>query len=342
MSKAAYLLLDRSGSMASCQELITSGINDFISTLRTDPNGRDARFLMTTFDSQGFDIVRRGDIAEVTPLGPKEFEPRALTPLYDAVAHAIDDLDKAGTERRMLIVVTDGEENASRTHNAASVKALLADRQSKGWIVIYLAAHVDAWKQAGAIGIPEARAMNFKAAPVPVARTGFFGRIFGGTTSVNPFAVALGAAAGVGLAHMLLSGSQASATNASASGFSDSDRNAAMGVDGSSETWQDAVAADVGSFGEPFATAADLPPELAAIEAGLPGDFDPSQGSVDADGNQPGPVTDDVLSDFSDEAFTDAEAEATSGGGNFDNDSSDTGSDSGGWSDAGSSSSSDD
>jgi uncharacterized membrane protein YgcG len=312
MTKAAYLLLDRSGSMASCQKLITGGINDFLSRMQNDATGRDAKFIMTTFDSQGFDIVRRGDIADVKPLADGEFAPRALTPLYDAVGHAISDLDQAEAQKRMLIIVTDGEENASKKFTAETIKSLITERQKSGWIVIYLAAHVDAWKQAEAVGVPKEMAMNFKAAPVAVPRTGLLGAL-GMKAQTNPFAIALGAAAGVGLVYAMGGAAQAH-------GFSEQNRNDAMGVDGINETWQDAVEADISGFDEPFAGVFDLPPDVAAAEAGQPADFDPSQGSVNADGEQTGQPEGDVYdsADLETPSAEEAsESDATSSGGGW-------------------------
>jgi uncharacterized membrane protein YgcG len=309
MTKAAYLLLDRSGSMASCQKLITGGINDFLTKMQNDATGRDAKFIMTTFDSQGFDIARRGDIADVKPLADGEFAPRALTPLYDAVGHAISDLDQAETQKRMLIIVTDGEENASKKFTAETVRSLITERQKSGWIVIYLAAHVDAWKQAEAVGVPKEMAMNFKAAPVAVPRTGLLGAL-GMKAQTNPFAIALGAAAGVGLVYAMGGAAQAH-------GFSEQNRNDAMGVDGINETWQDAVEADISGFDEPFAGVFDLPPDVAAAEAGQPADFDPSQGSVNADGEPTGQPEGDVYDSAEFESSSADDTPASSSGGWF-------------------------
>lgn len=288
-NNAALLLLDRSGSMSSCRDLTRDGVNAFLAKLRGDATGRGASFELITFDSMGFDTLRKGTIEDVSDLGLKEYEPRALTPLHDAVMHSIDRLREVQAKRHMLIIVTDGLENASKKFaDAAPVRAAIEAAQKEGWIVIYLAAHVDAWKQGAAIGVPPERAMNFRAEPV-TQRAGGVRGFFGGRSSVNPLAIALGAAAGVGLA---MYGGKALA---GALGFSEKDRNESMGVDGQSQTWQDAVDQDVNSFIEPVNGIFDLPSDLAADHADLPADFDPSLGTMDASGNQPGAPDGDVL-----------------------------------------------
>ncbi len=294
-TRAAYLLLDRSGSMSSCEAPVVAGINDFIAKLQSDPTGRDARFLLTTFDSQGFDIIRRGDMLDIKPLASGEFQPRALTPLMDAAAHAISDLDEAGADKNMLIIMTDGLENASKKSTSTQVKALIEDRRAKGWIIIYLAAHVDAWQQAAEIGVPKEQAMNFRAGTVETPRRGPLGWL-GAKVQSNPVSSALIAAAGIGAAYYMLSGSAVHAA-ASSFGFKESDRNEAMGVDGTSQTWRQAVQADVDGFDEPCGGIFDLPADVAAAEGTLPADFDPSLGSIGEDGAQPGQTDHDVLTE---------------------------------------------
>jgi len=293
MERRVFILLDRSGSMQSFEKPVIEGINAFIEKLKADRGSRDARFVLTTFDSQGFDAVRRGAVADVKPLGDEEFKPRALTPLHDAVAHGVETLSAPGDAKSMLVIMTDGLENASKKYaDAGAVRRVVDAFQKAGGIVIYLGTHIDAWKQAEEIGVPAERAMNFHAGQKQVVRPGVFGR-FRSTVHTNPVATALVAAAGLGLAYWALRPGSAAASDL---GFTTDDRNAAMGVDGVSETWQDAVKADVDSFDEPFDSIFDLPSEVANAEGNLPDGFDPALGSLNEDGEQPGSADVDVLS----------------------------------------------
>lgn len=285
---AAVLLLDRSGSMESCRDITVEGVNAFLDKLQHDPSGKRAAFELITFDSLGFDTVRKGLIDDISPIKRAEYEPRAMTPLHDAVMHAADRLAAIEASKRMLIIVTDGLENASKRHQRLDVQRTLAEAQQSGWIVIYLAAHIDAWAQAAEIGIPKERAMNFKAGPATVKAGGIRGWM-GGTKPVNPLAIALGAAAGIGLAAI------AAPHMAHALGFDEKQRNDAMGVD---DNWQQAVQDDIAAFNEPMSGMFDMPPELAEAHATLPQDFDPTQGSMNADGEQPGAPDGDLLDEY--------------------------------------------
>ncbi len=278
--------VDRSGSMAQWKDPVVEGINAYLGKLKADPVARDAAFKLVQWDSQGFDVLRNGKVSEIELLKEDEYEPRALTPLLDAIMSALTDgVEEAGV-KYTLVIFTDGLENASKKYTLDDVKQKIAERRAQGWVIIFLGANIDAWKVAQTMGIPKETTMN-----VHVAgrnnngpRQGLLGRLgLGGR--VNPVVAGLTAAAGLGLAYMLLRPSDA---NAAAPAFSEADRFAAMGIDGTTQSLQDAVDTDVNLFDEPFKSLLDLPEELQQADADLPADFDPSLGSMGEDGNQLG------------------------------------------------------
>jgi hypothetical protein len=88
-------------------------------------------------------------------------------------------LDKrsADNERRVLAVMTDGLENASREYTKESLKALL-DRKQKdeGWLVLYLGAGHDSWAQAQHLGITAGNTSNFVKESVASASAAMYAR----------------------------------------------------------------------------------------------------------------------------------------------------------------------
>lgn len=284
------LLADRSGSMAAVVKQAKDGMNGFIGNMQGDPAGQNSLFMLSTFDSMGFDLLRRGIMSGIEKLKDGEFKPRALTPLIDAAHWSILEMAKLGNGRKILAILTDGLENASKKHTKKELKALIEAKRAEGWIIIYLGANFDAWQEAEAIGIPKEFAMNFRAnghvaqnAPKP----GLLQRV-GLQAQQNPIGFALAAAAAVGFAAWALSSSNAHATQPQ--GFTDEQRNAAMGV---TDNWQEAVQHDIATFQEPFNSVFDLPPDL--IEA-MRYDRDPELGSWDQNGEQPGVIEGEVLS----------------------------------------------
>jgi hypothetical protein len=100
----------------------------------------------------------------VSACRPKEeYEPRGGTPLYDAVGVGVGllDAEPEAARRRLLVVVTDGYENASKVHTLASIRELLQRKQNEGWTVLYLGADHDAWAQAEAIGLQRGSVAEF-------------------------------------------------------------------------------------------------------------------------------------------------------------------------------------
>ncbi|MEQ1809337.1 MAG: vWA domain-containing protein [Terricaulis sp.] len=160
MSKSplfAYILLDRSGSMENCRDTTIDAFNEYVMGLRRSDEV-DARVTLTIFDSNGVDTLQHVEPAKsFMELSRDNYVPRASTPLLDAIGHAVADIDKVTlrpNEKVGLVILTDGHENASKEHTKETIRKLLTDRQdNKGWLVTFLGADIDAFAEAGAIGI---------------------------------------------------------------------------------------------------------------------------------------------------------------------------------------------
>jgi hypothetical protein len=160
MSKSplfTYILLDRSGSMENCRDTTIDAFNEYVMGLRRSDEV-DARVTLTIFDSDGIDTLQHAEPAKsFMELNRHTYVPRASTPLLDAIGRAVADIDKVGLrpgEKVGLVILTDGLENASKEHTKETIRKLLTDRQdNKGWLVTFLGADIDAFAEAGAIGI---------------------------------------------------------------------------------------------------------------------------------------------------------------------------------------------
>jgi hypothetical protein len=164
----AHILLDRSGSMESCRDTTIDAFNEYVMGLRRSDE-LDARISLTIFDSTSIDVLQHAEPAKsFMELSKQNYVPRASTPLLDAIGHAVAETDKVVLregEKVSLVILTDGFENASKEHTTDSIKKLLTDRQdNKGWLVTYLGADVDAFAEAGAIGIHSDKYLRLKKA----------------------------------------------------------------------------------------------------------------------------------------------------------------------------------
>src|SRR5262249_11582169 len=149
-----YMLLDRTGSMAPIWAETLSSINSYVDKLATDKI--DARITLAMFDSSDgtqFDVIRRSvDVREWLPVTEREATPRGYTPLYDAIGRLMGLANADGGDRAMIIIVTDGQENASLEVTREGAKTMLDRVRGKGWDVVFLGANFDAFSQAASLG----------------------------------------------------------------------------------------------------------------------------------------------------------------------------------------------
>jgi uncharacterized protein with von Willebrand factor type A (vWA) domain len=163
----AFILLDRSGSMASCHKQTVDGVNEYINGLRAAKD-KDIRVTLALFDHQynGLDLsfVRENiPISEIKDIKYEEFVPRGGTPLYDAVGTLEQKIGNAASDEQIaLVIATDGEENSSRNFTSEQIKTTLTRRQNQdNWLVLYMGANQNAWLESQKFGIRSGMTMNY-------------------------------------------------------------------------------------------------------------------------------------------------------------------------------------
>src|SRR5437773_12384009 len=116
MPMNVYMLLDRTGSMSSIWAETLSSINAYVTRLADDKV--DAKVTLAMFDSNDgtqFDVIRRSaDVKDWQPVTDREATPRGYTPLYDAIGRLMGLANGDTSDTASVIIVTDGQENASR------------------------------------------------------------------------------------------------------------------------------------------------------------------------------------------------------------------------------------
>lgn len=159
------LVADRSGSMSSIQGDAEGAINAFIEEQKKVP-GR-CTFTLIQFD----DVIETVfDNVDLQSVGKYELRPRNMTALADAWGRAINDtgdyLSSLPEAERpgnvILVVVTDGLENASREFSTAKVREMTEhQRNTYNWQVIFLAANQDAVAVGRQYGVAPQSAMSY-------------------------------------------------------------------------------------------------------------------------------------------------------------------------------------
>lgn len=167
------IVLDRSGSMSPIAAATVDAVNGFLAKQRAQPGM--LRLSLADFDSQEpFRVVVDAvPIAEVLDLAQDDFEPRGGTPLFDAVGEAIRRgdirVEVQPDEDQMIVIVTDGHENASVRYSGSRVATLLEARQKAGWVVLFLGANQDSASVAEGLGMHAGNAADFDATPAGIA-----------------------------------------------------------------------------------------------------------------------------------------------------------------------------
>jgi Ca-activated chloride channel family protein len=132
------LLIDASGSMLVSRDRLVAGI-----TSLAEASNPDDEFLPLIFNQRVIPVLDSetgftSDPAELRTALTNNLTALGKTAFHDALAAAIDGVDKGGHERRVVIVVSDGGDNASRM----TFDELLAKVQASN-VVIYTIALID-------------------------------------------------------------------------------------------------------------------------------------------------------------------------------------------------------
>jgi len=152
------VVLDRSGSMESCREATIAGFNQFLQAQQREAAGGRALMSLTQFDDR-YEINFVGEPIENVPeLDTESYVPRGQTALHDAIGRTIHEIEAWGrehawNERILVLIITDGQENASQEYDLPAVRALIQRKEQDGWNFAYMGANQDSFAVGGAMGV---------------------------------------------------------------------------------------------------------------------------------------------------------------------------------------------
>jgi hypothetical protein len=158
-------ILDETGSMASCLNATIEGFNEYIKGLKA--RKEKIFFTLTQWDSSRFNVIYNAvKIKDVQKMTIETYRPGAMTNLYDAIGKSIKAVEqkldgKKDKPNVLCVIMTDGEENASREYTIDSVRKLIGEKEKEGWSFVYLGANQDAWKVGQSMGVARMSSMTY-------------------------------------------------------------------------------------------------------------------------------------------------------------------------------------
>ena len=163
-------ILDRSGPMSGLESDTIGGYNAMIEKQKKEPG--EAIITTVLFDDKYELLHDRINLRGISPITEKEYYVRGNTALLDAIGKIINKIgnvqkhtaEDERAEQVMVIITTDGMENASREFSYEKIRNMIEHQKSKyGWEFIFLGANIDAVATAERFGINKDRATNYNA-----------------------------------------------------------------------------------------------------------------------------------------------------------------------------------
>ena len=161
-------ILDRSGSMSGLEKDTIGGFNSLIEKQKAEEG---EAFVTTVLFDDCYEMLHdHVNIKDVSPITEKEYYPRGMTALLDAVGRTVNKIgerlasvpEEERPEKVIIVITTDGMENASTEFTLDVVKKMIEYRQKDcSWTFMFLGANMDAAEEAGNIGIDRMYARTY-------------------------------------------------------------------------------------------------------------------------------------------------------------------------------------
>ena len=167
-SNTSYVvcIVDRSGSMRSMGNAVKTGFNEFLHEQKAFPG--DCMATVVRFDHE-VEVVHHGvNLSDIKDATEATFQPRGRTALHDAIGETISMVQsKLSTmaskpSRVMVLVLTDGEENASSKHSSAEIMKAIGHCEKKlNWTFVFVGANQDAIATGTKIGFSAQSCLSY-------------------------------------------------------------------------------------------------------------------------------------------------------------------------------------
>ena len=153
MNTEIIIITDVSRSMFGLANDASAGLDAFIQEQRKTPG--EARVTSVIFAARHLLQFAAKPIEEVEKFS---LQIGGITAMLDAIGSTLESQGKRIAQEKwadavVVVITTDGEENASREYTVGRIKEMITHAESKGWKFIFMAANQDAFLSGAALGI---------------------------------------------------------------------------------------------------------------------------------------------------------------------------------------------
>ena len=167
-----HLIVDRSGSMSDCIDATINGFNEQINRIRSiamEFPEQDIRIGYTIFNFSIDMPAVAQDLNTITPLSRSNYVPTGSTALYDAIGKTTLQLE-AFTDHHsdlpvtyVVVVLTDGYENASQMFTLQNIRSMISRLEATGrWTFSFIGATLDAVAVAAQMSFKTQNSFSFE------------------------------------------------------------------------------------------------------------------------------------------------------------------------------------
>lgn len=133
------IVLDSSGSMQTGKDVTISSFNEQLETIQNGAKSLDGKTKVTfvTFNDNVKTLFNGVDVDNIQRLDNTNYQPNGCTALYDAINVCIENIkEQQGTKDKkaavLIVILTDGLENASKNINASALGEKVKSLEATG------------------------------------------------------------------------------------------------------------------------------------------------------------------------------------------------------------------
>ena len=166
-----HLIVDKSGSMSDCIDSTINGFNEQVNRIKLkgiEFEEEEITMGLTTFNTHVVHNYFQSNPSTIQLLNHVTYRPDGSTALLDAIGDTITQISIQTQSSRLpttvvVVILTDGHENASRLFNLVKIRNMISSLEESGkWTFSFIGATLDAVDVAESMSIKKQNSFSFE------------------------------------------------------------------------------------------------------------------------------------------------------------------------------------